>query len=169
MNYYISDTHFNHKNIIDMCGRPFCNADEMNEAIIANWNCVVREDDDVYFLGDFARSNAEHFLNRLNGKKHLIIGNHDFKMLKNIDVQKYFESVDIYLKIKDGNYDVVLFHYPICEWDGFFSGAIHLYGHVHNAINERTEFMNNQKNCYNVSADVSSFIPRTLKQIIGSK
>lgn len=168
MNYYISDTHFGHEKIISMCERPFENVDEMNEAIITNWNSVVRDDDDIYFLGDFARSNAEKYLKRLNGKKHLIIGNHDGKLLKNPNARAYFESIDPYLKIIDDQYNVVLFHYPICEWDGFFRDTIHLYGHVHNAENERTIFMRNQQNCYNVSADVSGFIPRTLKQIMNS-
>ena len=52
--FIIADTHFNHKNIIDYCNRPFTDADNMNTALIQNWNSVVKSDDIVYHLGDFA-------------------------------------------------------------------------------------------------------------------
>lgn len=50
--YYIADTHFNHKNIIEYCTRPFKDIDEMNEAIINDWNNLVKNEDTVYHLGD---------------------------------------------------------------------------------------------------------------------
>jgi calcineurin-like phosphoesterase family protein len=71
MNYYIADTHFGHANIIHLCNRPFQNVDEMDDALIKNWNSRVTKKDTVYILGDFAfksKSPLEYF-NQLNGRK----------------------------------------------------------------------------------------------------
>ena len=75
MKFYTSDTHFNHRAIIDHAKRPFANMEEMNEAMIENWNRVVAPHDDVYHLGDFAFGGAEAILTRLKGNIHLIRGN----------------------------------------------------------------------------------------------
>ena len=53
MNYYISDLHIGHANAIRFDGRPFADVNEMNNAIIENWNSRVKTDDTVYILGDF--------------------------------------------------------------------------------------------------------------------
>jgi len=54
--------------------------EEMNEEMIRRWNETVGPDDTVYCLGDFSLAFApvEHITPRLNGKKFLIPGNHDF-------------------------------------------------------------------------------------------
>ena len=78
--FIVSDTHFNHKNIINLCNRPFSSVEEMNESIIKNWNSVVSKDDIVYHLGDFGFGNKtviSNFVSRLNGRIRLIKGNHD--------------------------------------------------------------------------------------------
>lgn len=54
---YISDLHLGHKNAIMHDNRPFANLDEMHSSIITNWNDVVKEEDEVYILGDFAWKN----------------------------------------------------------------------------------------------------------------
>ncbi len=83
--FFTSDTHFNHANIIKFCNRPFKNVDEMNEALITNWNKVVSADDYVFHLGDFCLGGSAEWtkaLDCLNGKIFLILGNHDLKNLK---------------------------------------------------------------------------------------
>jgi calcineurin-like phosphoesterase family protein len=80
MRWFTSDTHFCHKNIIRLCDRPFADVDEMNEAIIANWNAVVAPEDTVYHLGDVALGQWvewDSILTRLNGRKAIVVGNHD--------------------------------------------------------------------------------------------
>jgi calcineurin-like phosphoesterase family protein len=78
--FFTSDTHFSHTNIIRYCDRPFADTDEMDEAIIANWNAVVSPDDTVYHLGDIALGPIDKSLAkvaRLNGHKIAVLGNHD--------------------------------------------------------------------------------------------
>ena len=79
--FFTSDTHFNHANVIQYCGRPFASVDEMNREMIARWNSTVGPDDTVYHLGDFALgkfAKAAPILHRLNGaRKILVLGNHD--------------------------------------------------------------------------------------------
>ena len=68
----------------------------MDETLIDNWNASVKQHDTVYILGDlFFRSKvtADVMLKRLNGKKNLIIGNHDKDWMKRTDLPSFFESV----------------------------------------------------------------------------
>ena len=107
MNYYIADTHFGHDNIRRLSNRPFNSVEEMDKAIIDNWNRKVTDDDDVYILGDFSYKSEDpiEYLKKLNGRKHLIVGNHDNKLLKNPNCKKYFvEIVD--MKMVDAVYDL---------------------------------------------------------------
>lgn len=78
-----SDTHFGHANIIKYAGRPFDSVEDMNEALVENWNSVVKQGDKVYHLGDVTmNSKSLDILSRLNGRKVLIKGNHDIQKLK---------------------------------------------------------------------------------------
>lgn len=92
MRFFTSDHHFYHANVMKYCKRPWASKEEietgnikpesveaMNEAMVSAWNTVVGVDDEVWYLGDFslARRAVEVFLPRLNGKKHLVAGNHD--------------------------------------------------------------------------------------------
>lgn len=79
-NWFTSDLHFGHQRIIELCNRPFVSVDEMNDALIDNWNSVVDNADKVYILGDLAMGNIRESLIRvkqLKGRKYLIPGNHD--------------------------------------------------------------------------------------------
>ena len=96
MIYFIADTHFNHTNIIKYCNRPFNNTHEMNEYIIQKWNSVVKKDDTVYHLGDVGFGSLQEVKNlveRLNGTKILLRGNHDFKIGVNIWKEIGFSEV----------------------------------------------------------------------------
>lgn len=78
--FLIGDTHFMHRNIIKYCNRPFANVEEMTETLIKNWNSVVGKNDIVYVVGDFALCGKQKIIEigqRLNGRKRLILGNHD--------------------------------------------------------------------------------------------
>ena len=128
MIFFTADTHLGHENIIKYCNRPFNNVREMDEAIINNWNSVVKKDDLVYHLGDFCFKSLSYYTNKLNGNIILIKGNHDF--LEKEDY-KYFNQVYDYKKIKFNNQKIILFHYPMRFWDCSHHGSWHLYGHIH--------------------------------------
>ena len=63
---FTSDTHFNHANILKLCNRPFKSVEEMYETMIANWNCVVGMDNDVFHLGDFCLGGAAEWTKMLD-------------------------------------------------------------------------------------------------------
>ena len=69
--FFISDLHFDHANIIRYCNRPFKSKEEMNRAIIKNWNSTVKDKDSVYILGDVAfgrgHRSIDFWLKKLKG------------------------------------------------------------------------------------------------------
>ena len=171
-NFYTSDIHFGHKNIIKYSKRPYKSIDDMTEGLIKRWNNKVGYEDTVYVLGDMfygIKLDYEKIINRLNGKKILIKGNHDQWIENNEKLKKLFWDVADYKIIKDCGKQIVLFHYPIIEWAYKNNGALHLYGHVHDICNMETKIMYNMDNAYNVGADVNNLEPCTLEEIISNK
>lgn len=132
--FFTSDNHFGHKAIKRFCPDTRHGSDwkEMNELMIQIWNKTVRPNDTVYTLGDFSFMSTEDtikVLQRLNGRIHLILGNHDHWV--NTESKTYFESVGHYNELKMGVKKVVMFHYPIVEFNKMHHGAYHLHGHTH--------------------------------------
>ena len=132
-----SDLHFGHRRIKEFCpetrGR-FRDVDHMREVMISEWNESVAQEDVVYMLGDVAflpAVDAVAIMQRLNGRKILIEGNHDRKLLNDPPFRRCFESVHSYLRLTHNGQLVIMFHYPILEWDQMHRGAVHFYGHVH--------------------------------------
>ena len=177
-NFYVADTHFGHENIIRLCNRPFKNAEEMDEVLIQNWNSVVTDADTVYILGDLAFSKGEKkpsdYLRELKGRKIMILGNHDYDISKNIRRyidNRYLDSIHDYFELfEDIGSDrrkVVLSHYPMVEWNGYFRNSIHLYGHIHNNVeNNAYKIMRNIDNAYNVGVDIINYMPQRLEDVI---
>jgi calcineurin-like phosphoesterase family protein len=140
--FITSDIHFGHKNIMSFCpitrARYKNDVDFMNEEIIREWNQVVTPRDHTYILGDVAFCNVEtavKFMKRLNGSKTLIIGNHDKKLIKHREFQDCFIDWQDYYSINVNGTKVIMFHYPISEWDQMHRGSVHLHGHVHGGPN----------------------------------
>lgn len=134
--FVTADTHFGHRNIIKFCDRPFANIHEHDEALISNWNEVVGRDDVVWHLGDFSnRSDPRRVFDRLNGRIHLILGNHDkLRLVKQCD----FESIESLHTLKvDKKTRVVLSHFPFEIWDKKHHGSYHLHGHCHSNLPQR--------------------------------
>lgn len=132
MIYYIADTHFGHKNVIRFDNRPFVDTGLMDEVLIRNWNERITEDDTVYVLGDAfwkTEENSIKIIQRLNGHKHLIRGNHDRVHGR---LRFHWETIEQHAEINDGNTLVIMSHYPIPFYKNQYYGAVMLYGHVHN-------------------------------------
>ena len=161
-NYFIADMHFGHNKIIQMCNRPFVDANDMGEKLIENWNRKVTNEDTVYVLGDFcfrtSKQDAIKILKQLNGKKILIKGNHD-KYAGQRDFDECFEKVCDYLQLTEDKQQIILSHYPIIDYAGMYYGAKMIYGHIHNNYVPH-------KNMYCVSVECINYEPVTLDEII---
>lgn len=114
MIFFTSDLHFGHEHIIQFNHRPFRNVTEMNRQLISNYNAVVQPEDTVYLLGDLSFQisveKANALIAQLNGKKHLILGNHDKSYAPEL-----FEEILIYRDLREMQKWWVLMHYPLLE------------------------------------------------------
>jgi calcineurin-like phosphoesterase family protein len=98
------------------------------------WNDLISYEDTVYILGDVAfmsGSDAGRVMQSLNGNKILIEGNHDRKLLLDTTFRNSFKEIHKYLWTEYNGTQVIMFHYPIAEWDQMHRGAVHFYGHLH--------------------------------------
>lgn len=148
--FFTSDLHFCHKGVMSFHPRfrDFKSVGAMDNALINMWNSTVGDDDVVFNLGDFCFGDfevASKIASKLKGKHILIYGNHDSKIKRQEikSLNKVFFATFDYLRLdvsRNGErFSLVLFHYPIFEWDRSHYGAFHLYGHVHDA--DLSEFL----------------------------
>jgi calcineurin-like phosphoesterase family protein len=136
----------------------------MNEAMIREWNDLIGVDDTVYILGDVAFLPAEKAVatvRRLIGCKILVEGNHDRKLLQDQDFRNCFEQVHKYLDAQFNETKVVMFHYPIAEWDQMHRGAVHFHGHLHGG----TSSLENYR-ALDVGMDATGTIAITMERAI---
>lgn len=134
MIYFTADTHFYHSNVIELEKRPFQTVEEMDEALIQNWNSKVGPEDEVYILGDLTLkgpSAANEVLARLQGRKYLIRGNHDRYVDRKSFRREHFVWVRDYFELEYRGQYYVLCHYPFQSWNGMRHGSFQLHGHIH--------------------------------------
>lgn len=144
--FFSSDQHFGHRNVVKFCSRPFEDEKQMGEALIANWNSVVTNEDIVVTMGDFFWFNDSHSIkkcvDKLNGKDiYIVLGNHDKRESFRRITDPRFHIVDgvthIFLRCEDENrwyqktFEIVCCHYPLMTWSHRDRGAINLFGHIH--------------------------------------
>ena len=174
----ISDLHFNHKNILKYENNRFQTSEERNNYIIEKWNNAVFEEDEVYILGDIGFGSSEALIpiyKALKGHKHLIIGNHDRKLLKNIRLKEVFESIEEKKVMTLNSIRITFNHEPITHYDCQFYGGEMYYGHVHDgsswvAVLQEQELLKSldiPTKMYNVgiSCPYIDYAPRTLEEI----
>ena len=162
MVFFTADTHFDHKNIIGYCNRPFESVEQMNEVMISRWNEVVHPDDTIFHLGDFAMRRHEYFLKRLHGRLHLIIGSHDEALRR---LRGYFEEATPMKEIEIQGQVVVMCHYALRVWPHSHHGAWLLYGHSHGNLPPIGK-------AWDVGVDVNDFQPLSwgkVKEIMANR
>ena len=171
--FYISDTHFGHKNILKYDNRPYFTVAEMDADLIKRWNNAVKSTDTVYHLGDFSwlkPVEESEILQQLNGTKILIRGNHDYKPTAE------WAEVLPFAEIVDNGRHVILSHFPIASYKNMTHGYYHLYGHVHNSFEDGLfdayrraweKHYEKQMRSFNVGCmnPLMDYTPRTLDEI----
>ena len=158
--YFIGDTHFDHKNIIKYCHRPFSSVAEMNEVIKDNWNSTVGDADTVYFLGDWSFGRgarpADYWMRQLKGHIVSIKGSHD-REVSSIR----FERARV-LRVDDHSF--LLIHNPEdrnTNWQGWV-----IHGHVHNNNMDKYPFINGKQKTINVSPELINYKPVSLSYLL---
>jgi len=122
----------------DPLDRPFNSVQEHDEHIISLWNSNVDPKDNVYILGDLSflpKGELLGALYRMNGNKHLVLGNHDKRNLNN-EVKKRFCWVKDYYELKYEGQHIVMSHYPMLVWNKHYRGSWMLHGHSHGHLKE---------------------------------
>jgi calcineurin-like phosphoesterase family protein len=156
--FFTGDTHFGDHRVLNLYPRPFRDVAEMDAGLIARWNEVVGPDDEVWHLGDFARTagRAAEVLPRLNGRIHLIAGNNDPEGLGG------FRSVASYAEIERDGRLLVLCHYPFRSWKGQSRGALNLHGHSHGRLKPLPRQ-------FDVGVDARGYRPAALSELLAGR
>jgi len=156
--WFTSDLHFDHRNIIELCNRPFNDIGHMNSALINNWNSVVQQEDTVIMAGDiflYGKKDAwNNIIPQLVGHKILVEGNHDDE--RHIPRELFDIVSDGFINIrvkdedvKDGEQRITICHYPMLSWYQSHRGAWQLYGHMHgNTISPKKDSNKEIKDFY---------------------
>ena len=159
--FFTADNHFGHANIIDYCDRPFSSVEEMDQTMLDHWNFLVRPEDTVIHLGDFAFGNIEkvrRYLSQVSGKIILILGNHDRRVKAfhdwGIEVRKH-----AVLPLPGGK-RVFLQHRPVTDKEQWRRSSFQLCGHIH----QKQHF---DPKIINVGVDVWNFAPVACEIILG--
>jgi calcineurin-like phosphoesterase family protein len=158
--FFTSDTHFGHAGAMALYRRPFASVADMDAAMVERWNAVVRGEDQVWHLGDFAIRQSEarvaNLLHQLHGQKHLIAGNNDTAVTISAPG---WSSVQTYAEMRIDGRLLVLCHYPFRTWRDMSKGAINLHGHSHGRLKPIARQID-------VGVDFWDFRPHTLQQMV---
>lgn len=180
--FFTSDTHFFHKNILKHCPsrKELCNASDENDIVswdkwmVDEWNKTIKKHDIVYIIGDFAFGSAElskKILGKLNGKKFLILGNHDGSSdkLNNHFIQITQQKMAVFKKEQydflDEDMQVFMCHYPLITWPSKHYGAIQLHGHCHGRLDAYNEESPDLRVDIGIDSTIAEFKPIPLEKI----
>jgi calcineurin-like phosphoesterase family protein len=165
--WFISDHHFFHENILKFVGddgariRPeFATVDEMNWHMVDRWNSVVKPQDKVWHLGDVAFKTTEKsgeldsLLQKLNGHKRMLAGNHD--NLKSPVLLRHFEKIELWKGFKDEGFTCS--HIPL-RLDSLRDGTVNVHGHIHQNLMREPGYVN-------VCVEVRNYTPVHMDEII---
>jgi calcineurin-like phosphoesterase family protein len=162
MIYFTGDTHFGDPRVLRLDRRPFFNMVEHDAALSRNWNETVDPKDEVWHLGDFMSAktgDCAELLARLNGRKHLIIGNNDPATTTN---SPGWESVQHYAELRHNEHHLILSHYAFRTWNQMGKKSINLHGHSHGRLKPLPRQ-------YDVGVDGQELRPVTLEVLLKRK
>lgn len=168
--FVCSDIHFCHNRGFLFEPRGFNSIEDHDNEIIKRWNEIIAENDTVYILGDIMLNDNEkgiEYFNKLNGFKHIILGNHDTDTRKKLYEEAHnVLSVQYATVIKHKGYHFYLSHYPTVtsnlEKESLKQCMINLFGHTHS----KDKFYNDIPYMYNVALDAHNCTPIDIDTII---
>ena len=181
--WFISDTHFSHKNILKHCqkrsevgGFGIDDVAAHDKWVIDVWNKTIDKNDIVYILGDFSFASADFIKNKilpqLNGQKYLILGNHD---KSSEHLQGYFKQItqmkEVAFKkknfpfIEEENFRVFMCHYPMVTWPGKHCGVVNIHGHCHSHIDDFNEQSTDLRVDVGFDGALANFKPISLEKL----
>jgi calcineurin-like phosphoesterase family protein len=153
--FVIGDTHFGHKKILELEkeSRPFKTIEEHDNELVYRWNSVVNKNDTVWHLGDvlFGKESFQT-LYKLNGFKHLVMGNHDCYPME--DYKKHFNKIVGCIKLRE----CIFSHIPISD-SQFYRFKANIHGHMHSNKLDDSRYIN-------VSAEQINLTPKLLDTVI---
>lgn len=158
MIYFSSDHHFQHAKVIEYCKRPYSTQMAMDSDMIEKWNSVIKDKDDVYYLGDLTLGNwgtARSYLKQLKGKIKFIEGNHDKRWFSSLESNQKLPSI---YELNYMNKTIVLSHYSMRSWNKSFHGSYHLFGHSHGELPPYGK-------SFDVGVDCWNFYPVSIEQV----
>lgn len=132
--WFTADLHAQHPKIVDICSRPTTREEHDEWLIKEVFNKYVQRKDEVYILGDVSlgkRQLAEKWVARLNGNKHLILGNHDKNVRHLGNWSEVTQIKDFTFSRGNLNIHIVLCHYCLATYNRQIHGSWHLFGHSH--------------------------------------
>lgn len=158
--FLTSDTHFFHNKDFIYAARGFASVEEMNAAIVKNWNSVVKPEDTAYMLGDVMMGSdiqaALKLVEQLNGKKYLAFGNHDTSVrLDAFLASGLFEDIQMGYRFPYKKRTCILTHYPTNVANANDTKTVNFFGHTH----QQTNFFENKWFMYHVGMDSHNCTP----------
>jgi calcineurin-like phosphoesterase family protein len=160
--FFIADLHLGHTNMA--LHRGFSSVEEHDEYVIAKYNSVVHKRDVTYILGDVTmeKSSPYPLLDRLNGVKHVVLGNHDRRQ----DVKKLLEHVESVAGMIQYK-GVMLTHVPIHPMELEYRFNKNIHGHIHDKVVMKMldgwEVIDERYFC--VSCEQVDYKPKTLEEL----
>lgn len=180
--WFTADIHAFHKNILKHCPerQKICGAKDENDVeawdkwMIEKWNSTISKKDMVYILGDFAFGSPESvrkLLDKLHGKKFLILGNHDksSEHLDNYFVQITQQKLVTFKKSNfdflDEDFQVFMCHYPMVTWASKHYGVVNAHGHCHGRLDDYNEASTDLRVDVGIDGKLANFNFITLEQL----
>lgn len=158
--WFTADTHFGHSHVIRFSDRPFASVGEMDAELIRRWNAVVGPRDEVWHLGDFCwTKEPESYVQQLNGRIHLVLGNHDRRRMSLLDAGMLFASVQDVKYLRRDGLRFWLSHYAHRTWPKANHGTYHLYGHSHGDLPGVNRSMD-------VGVDANDYAPISMDAVV---